>query len=237
MAWKEAALKHAKKEMPKEACGLVCINKGREKYWPCRNAADFPSEGFLLHPDDWMKCEDMHEIVAVFHSHPGESPQPSQVDKASCEYIDLPFYICNPETEAWHYFEPSGYKAPLIGRTFCWGSQDCWSLIIDYFAEKGLTVKDWKRPGLPEEILTNNIFCENNFIESGFVPLAKDAEWKIGDVLSFAFNDQCPDHVAIYIGNGQQILHHVGGKLSSRDLYNDFYIKKTVRRYRHHEEN
>lgn len=236
MSWKDSALKHAREQAPKEACGLVCISKGRKKYWPCRNAADSPEEVFLLHPDDWMECEDNHEIIGVFHSHPGQSSEPSDVDLASCEYIDLPFYIVNPETESWNYFEPSGYKAGLIGRTFCWGSQDCWSMVVDWFAEQGLKVKDWTRPKFAKEIMTNNIFCDENFIESGFIPLPDNADWKVGDVLSFCFNGQCPDHVSIYIGE-QQHLHHVAGKLSSRDLYNDFYIKKTVRRYRHAEKN
>lgn len=239
MSWKASALKHARELDPEEACGLVCVVKGRKKYWPCRNAADLPNEGFLLHPDDWMEAEDAGEIVGVFHSHPGESAQPSEVDLASCEYIDLPFYICNPETEEWSEFKPSGYKAGLIGRTWAWGSADCWTLVIDWFADKGLKVKDWERPKLPEDILTNGIF-ERLIPQSGFRELRDDEDLTVGDLL--LMKSKCldskfdPDHVALYIGD-QTVLHHVGGRLSSRDLYNQFLIDETVRRYRHAQAN
>ena len=146
MDWKKSALIHAKETNTKEVCGLICIVKGKKKYWPCENIADDPTDGFCLSPDDWMKAEDAGELVGVFHSHPFTSPQPSQVDLSSCEHLGLPFYIVNPQTEQWHDFKPTGYKAPLIGRQWTWGSSDCWTLVIDYFAEKGLKVMDWKRP-------------------------------------------------------------------------------------------
>ena len=234
MAWKEAALKHAKEEYPSEACGLLCVIKGREKYWPCKNLSDIPTEGFLIDPDDWIKAEDSGELIAVVHSHPDVPPTPSEVDKASCEYIDLPFYIVNPDTEGWHYFEPSGYKAPLIGRQWTWGSADCWTIVIDWFEDKGLEVKDWKRPKRPEDILTNGIF-ERLIPQSGFVKLSDDAETLVGDLFLHRFNGQDPDHVSIYIGCNT-VLHHMGGRLSSRDQLSAFLIESTVGRYRYAQE-
>ena len=107
MSWKDSALKHAKGESPKEACGLVCLHKGVEIYWPCRNGDELPTEGFVLHPDDWMEAEDtVEEIVGVFHSHPIGSAQASEVDISSSKSVELPFYICNPDTEEWSEFDP-----------------------------------------------------------------------------------------------------------------------------------
>ena len=231
MDWKKSALIHAKETNTKEVCGLICIVKGRKKYWPCENIADDPTDGFCLSPDDWIKAEDAGELVGVFHSHPFTSPQPSQVDLSSCEHLGLPFYIVNPQTEQWHDFKPTGYKAPLIGRQWTWGSSDCWTLVIDYFAEKGLRVENWTRPNRPEEILTNGIF-ERLIPRSNFVEIDDNREMLPGDLLLMKFTGPDPDHVAIYIGE-QMVLHHMAGRLSSRDLYNQFLIDATVRRYRH----
>jgi cell wall-associated NlpC family hydrolase len=41
-----------------------------------------------------------------------------------------------------------------------------------------------------------------------------------------------PNHAAIYIGD-QQILHHVQGRLSSRDVLGGYYIKSTAMVLRH----
>ena len=229
MEWKESALNHAKEQSTKEVCGLISIVKGKTRYFPCKNIADDPTDGFCLSPDDWMKAEDAGELVGVFHSHPDCSPEPSKTDLDSCDYLDLPFYIVNPNTKEWHYMEPTGYKQPLIGRVWEWGKSDCWTLVIDYFAEKGLTVKNWPRPNKSKDILTNGIF-ERLIPKSGF-KIVED-EMKVGDLLLMKFTGPDPDHVAVYIGE-QMVIHHLGGRLSSRDLYNEFLINATVKRYRY----
>jgi len=234
MSWKDLALKHAKENAPNEVCGLLTIYKGKEKYNPCKNLAEDAEDQFILDPDDWIKAEDEYgEVIAVIHSHPNHPPYPSEADLASCEYLDLPFYIVTPETEQWHYFKPSGYKKGLIGREWVWGVQDCWSLINDWYEEKkNIKLKHWDRPKSPKEFSRNPLF-EHGLPLTGFIELHKDDDIKIGDVLLMdTTNTGKLDHVALYIGD-QTILQHCVKRLSSRETYNQNWIECTKKVFRY----
>ena len=232
MTWKDIALQHAKKDAPHEACGLLAIYKGKEKYFPCKNLAEDPEDQFIIDPDDWVKAEDTGEIVAVFHSHPNSPPFPSQADLASCEYLDLPFYIVRPKTEQWNYFEPSGYKKGLIGREWVWDVQDCWSLITDWYKEKkNIEIKHWKRPKSPEEFAENPLF-EYGLPKVGFNEIDDSVELEGGDVLLMNSYKNTLSHVALYIGD-QTIFHHCAKRLSCRETYDQKYIECTKKRYRY----
>ena len=233
MSWKDTALEHAQKDSPQEACGLLTIHKGKEKYYPCKNIAEEQGEHFILDPDDWMKAEDEGEVIAVIHSHPNHPPYPSEADLASCEYLDLPFYIVTPETKQWHYFKPSGYKKGLIGREWVWGVQDCWSLIHDWYEEKrNIKLKHWDRPKSPKEFSKNPLF-EHGLPLTGFVELEDTVDLEEGDVLLMdTTNTGKLDHVALYLGN-QTIFQHCVKRLSCRELYDQDHIDCTKKRYRY----
>ena len=76
---------HARAEAPNEACGLLAFRDGvAERYLPGENELASPYR-FRLKPGDPADffLEDEGYEVAVFHSHPTDSAQPSRTDLAN----------------------------------------------------------------------------------------------------------------------------------------------------------
>ena len=231
MTWKYKALLHAQQEDPKESCGLLLNIKGKERYHPCRNLSMTDHQCFIIDPEDYVKADNLGDIVAVVHSHPLTPPNPSQADKVSCEASGLPWYIVNPNTEQWGYLEPCGYEAPLLGRQWVWGVTDCWTLVRDWYKEnKNIELRDWDRPTTPEEFLKNPLF-EQCAWRTGFRKLRYDERLENGDVLAMSILGNGLNHVAIFI-NGD-VLHHLTDRLSCIEPYSEWLQKCTGARYRY----
>ena len=96
MNWKEDALSHAKEQDPKESCGLLLNIKGKEKYFPCRNLSLNNNQCFMIDPEDYVRADNLGQIISVVHSHPITPPNPSQADRIECERSGLAWHIVNP---------------------------------------------------------------------------------------------------------------------------------------------
>ena len=234
MSWQDDALVHAKDQNPKESVGLLLNIRGKKRYYPCENLAITSYQEFILNPEDYVKADNLGDIVAVIHSHPISSPEPSQADKVSCERSNLPWHIVNPESEEWAYLEPSGYKAPLLGRKWVWGVTDCWSLVVDWYREeKGIELKDYERNMTADEFLFDPLF-ESYAWRTGFRELRPDEILKKGDVLLMSIMYPTLNHVAIFLGD--MVLHHLADRLSCREPYSEWLLKCTGKRYRYVEQ-
>ena len=232
MSWKAKALVHAKEQDPKEACGLLVVVKGKETYFACKNIAEDPKDMFIIDPEDWAKAEDTGEVTAVIHSHPVTSPELSMADKVACEKTKLKWYVVQPNLEQWVEYEPCGYKAPLIGRKWVWGVNDCWSLCRDYYKEHlGIELKDWDRPTSSDAFLKDPSF-DRSFADTGFRELRPDEELKKNDLLLMSMRSQGLNHIGLYLGD-QLLLHHLQNRLSSRDLLDEWLLKCTGKRIRY----
>ena len=84
----------------------------------------------------------------------------------------------------------------------------------------------------PEDFRLNPKF-EKCYIETGFRDLLPDENLEDGDSILFAINSSGLNHMGVFLGDGQMILHHIEGRLSSRDFYGEWLVKCTGRRLRY----
>jgi cell wall-associated NlpC family hydrolase len=148
----------------------------------------------------------------------------------ACEKSGLPWFIVNPKTEGWGYCEPSGFELPYVGREFAFGIVDCYSLVKDWYGKEfGLQLNDYQRRDLFWE-RGENLYVDN-FHREGFRKIPFD-ELQYGDALLMQLGSKLPNHTAVYIDD-QQILHHIQGRLSSRDVLGSYYTKNTAMVLRH----
>lgn len=231
------ATAHALATYPREACGLVIVEKGREIYVACRNAAATPSEHFVLPADDYAAAEERGEAIALFHSHPDTNAEPSDADRASCEASGMPWYIASVIRDEGaisvrdvRRIAPCGYEAPLVGRAFAHGVLDCYTLVRDWYRrERGIVLPDFERDD--GWWLKGGDLYMQQFEAAGFERI--DGPLQVGDGILMQILAPVANHAAVYIGDGQ-ILQHLYGRLSSRDVYGGFYRESTraVVRYR-----
>jgi proteasome lid subunit RPN8/RPN11 len=231
---------HAESEYPRECCGLVVVVKGREKYISCRNTA-VGTEHFILPAEDYAAAETLGEITAVVHSHPDAPATPSQADQVACEATGLAWHIVRvdqvggvPEAGELVTLEPCGYVAPLVGRVFSHGVLDCYQLIVDWYKqERNVALMqfsradDWWNDGQSDLYMAG-------YQQAGFVCIKDGEQPEVGDVILMQIrsNNGVPNHAGIYIGDGL-MLHHLYGRLSSRDVYGGYFqeVTRKILRY------
>lgn len=225
---KREFLEFAKLEQPKEACALVIVQKGKLRLIKCKNLAS-DNNHFRLHSEDWIKAEESGEIVALIHSHPDVSSNPSEADKISCESTGIPWLIVSLLDNSWTEIKPTGFVQPLFGRNFYHGVIDCYTLIRDWYRyERNVQLKNFHRD---DNWWTNgqNLYV-NNFKLAGFDEIPRidgDLDFQNiqeGDVILMQIQSDVPNHAGVYIGNSL-IAHHLHGRLSSRDVFGGMYQK------------
>lgn len=223
----DAIKNHAAEAMPREACGLVVVRKGKERYVPCRNLA-VGADHFHLHHEDYAAAEEAGDVLMIVHSHPNASPRPSQADLVACESSGLPWVIIAWPTGELCEFQPSGYKAPLVGRVFSHGVLDCYSIIRDYYREElAIDIPDFERP---DRWWHGDLdLYRDNFRLAGF-EIVEDL--KIHDVILMQLASPKTNHGAVYLGD-DVILHHPMNRLSGREGYGGFWKKITTCIVRH----
>lgn len=201
-----------------ECCGFV-LETG-EVISVDNKAAD-RSNAFEVDPLDFARWEE--SIKGVWHSHltlAGFSPLDQQVIAAD----DLPWAVYCLRDDSFHQCNPKSI-APLVGRPFCYGLYDCYSLITDKMAEMGVQLPPWPRGRFGEWNEPQFLpFDQMALVVGKAVPAGQYQE---GDLMAFNLGDHPnhTDHVGVFV-SPTHFLHHPVGKLSRIDRFGGWWSRR-----------
>lgn len=222
-------LAHAEHVYPYEACGLIVQSGRKQRYVRCRNQALEPEEHFTMNPEDYAEAEDSGIIIAIVHSHPDATTQPSPIDLAECDVSQLPWVIASwPEGDIRTIMPTEGIK-PLLGRPFVHGIWDCYAIVRDwYLLERGIMLPNFERAdgwwNRSEDLYMKH------YAEAGFTAI--NSELQPGDVIIMQVRASEPNHAGIYVGSGEMI-HHMYNQLSQKVPYGGYWLDRTITRLRY----
>lgn len=242
---------HAWGEYPNECCGVIIGGR----YHPCANIATDKANTFEIDPAEWVALSELGEVEAIVHSHPNGEPLPSEVDKVQMGLHGVDWVIvglgvsptgakyCNIKTH-----RPTNYTAPLLGREYHHGTQDCYGIVQDYYhRELNIILPDFQRVDDWWEDKDHEPLYENNFKKAGF-EVVTDTPQKHDVILCRVGRTHHVNHALIYLGDyqlksentppavgNQLVLHHPHGRLSVREIYGESWQKRTALVVRHKE--
>lgn len=213
---------HAQRCYPNECCGLIVDGA----YIPCNNVADKPTETFRISHNEWQPAD------VVVHSHPQGQRYLSGADRAAQHKTRCDWWLAVATDKNANNWDLIKYRyAPLLrGRTFEYGTQDCYGLLEDAYMLCGIELMAYERKGEAQEIADNAFIV--NFPKSGFYQVDM-ADMQQGDVILTSIRGNA-NHASIYLGS-EEVLHHPYGGLSRREGFCEVWHKTMHSVWRHKE--
>lgn len=203
-----------------ETCGFV-LNNAQVVEVP--NVAANPTCEFEISPRDFCHWDEVG-IRGVWHSHL-ELEAFSPLDQQVMAQDTLPWAVYCLRTASFVQANPEGV-APLIGRPFCFGIYDCYSLVSDKLGEMGVHLPAWPRGRYGEWNTPDFMPFDEQWQHVG-KPVA-DGLYQEGDILLMNLGDHAghTDHVGVFI-NHQQFLHHMAEKPSRLERFGSWWERRT----------
>lgn len=211
--------KHILSEYPNEACGIIVAGG---EWLICKNIAQDKTKDFVISANEYGQFFIDGTIEGVWHSH-CISPNArkgladprwmTKNDMFSWQRTNIPWHIFATEGENVSkplVYDPKAPKAPLLGREYIWGTQDCFNLAIDYYEQKGIILPNPARDyGWWNS--SANLFIDG-LAQSDFKEVQL-GEARDGDaVLIRLAGTGKVAHCGVIEGN--QLIHHLAGALS-----------------------
>ncbi len=132
--------KHFSEWYPREGCGILAVIKGELQWFPCNNVAE-DEDDFIIDSSQYIEVSQRGDIVAVVHSHPDASCEPSQSDIDYCNATGIKYYIFSyPEMELYTLY-PETEKKEIYGREYKFGVNDCFEAMRDYLKEQNISLR------------------------------------------------------------------------------------------------
>lgn len=222
------AFHHAVGCIPCEACGVIADGR----FIPIKNLIDDRDDAFLMDPVGYAEVSAKYRIEAIVHSHLMEPPAASEQDRVACEKLGLPFVIISLLTYTHTVIEPVGYRAPLVGRKWGYGTHDCFTLIRDaIFDYGGIEIPDFSRVDWLWWKKGGNIIADQ-FRDAGFRRLQQGTRPQHLDVFGMQIGAPVVNHLGIFL-EPDILLHQLQDRLSVREVYGGIFAKSTVLHLRH----
>ena len=206
-------VKHVLDCYPQEACGVV----KEDIFYPLENIHSNPADNFLI--DEHITYSLLGKKYKILHSHTMETyvddPRtPSYEDMLGQRNTQVPWGIvhCDGENVTDILWLEDETITELEGRTYIHNVYDCFTLARDWYRlNRNIDFGTHPRPADWQR--WNPHYIEQNYEKLGFVPSIAHAE---GDILLFSIEACYPNHIGVYLGNGE-FLHHLHGRKSRKD--------------------
>jgi proteasome lid subunit RPN8/RPN11 len=123
----EEMVRHAKEELPFEACGILAGKNGDvSKVYPLKNE-EKSETSYFASPREQIKAfkkirEEGLELVGIYHSHPNSLPRPSRRDIELAFYPEAVYFIISlkslklPEVRAYKITKEEIEEVKLVLR-------------------------------------------------------------------------------------------------------------------------
>ena len=220
---------HFSEWYPREGCGVLAKIKGEVKWFPCENVAE-NEDDFVINSEQYIDICLRGDILAIIHSHPDASCEPSKSDIDYCNTLGIRYYIFSYPKMELYTLEPEHKEKELYGRIYKFGVNDCFEAMRDYLSSKNISIPpralfedDWWNKDL--NYFTDEIIKTYNYTKV-------EGQMKENDVIIFTIQSDIPNHCGVYTGN-DLFFHHAENRLSCQENLYPFWKKYITGVYRY----